>query len=183
MEDIGPKFTGHGLDEGEEKETETIPEGEVSKSNKKRYKSKKKLILMTAIGLCFLSGTGYLFLTYGKSLFQNDKTRLIERYDIPNSKNVTFGSFIIPFKENSDFTYISLSITFALPNREIKREILENKDRLRGIVYEVLKEEINRYPAEVPPIGKLKGPILKGVNGVLHNDRVKEIYIDQFLAG
>ena len=203
MGDIGPKFTGHELDEGEGKEsgsiptgadlkskegegegkeTKPIPEEEDSKSDKKRYKSKKKLTLLIAIGVCFLSGTGYLFLKFGTSLLQNDKTRLIERYDVPKNQNITFHSFVIPFKENSDFTYISLSITFDLPNREVKREILENKDRLRGVVYDVLKAEINRYP-EVPPIEKLKGPILEGVNGVLYNDKVKDIYIDQFLAG
>ena len=59
---------------------------------------------------------------------------------------------------------------------------MRDKDRLRGRLYDILKEEINRFK-EVPSMEDLKGPIKRGIDEALANEKVKEVYIDQFLAG
>ena len=202
MEENGEKFTGNELEEdeekdnepmkegenlkghefeGEEKERKEIKEGRNLKSNKTTYKVRKQLITLIVLGMCLLSGAGYLFLKTGKTLYQREKTYMVERFKIPKDQNLTFHSFIIPFKENDNFTYISLSITLNLPNKEAERNIMQNKDRLRGVLYDILKEEINRF-REVPPIENLKEPIKRGVNEVLSNEKVNDVYIVQYLA-
>ena len=168
--------------EGEEKESEPIEEGKDLKSNETTHRGRKRLIVLVVLGMCLLSGTGYLFLKVGKPLIQREKTRLVERYDIPKNHNITFHSFIIPFKENDNFTYISLSIILNVPNKEVKRQIMRDKDRLRGRLYDILKEEINRFK-EVPSMEDLKEPIKRGIDEALANEKVNEVFIDQFLAG
>ena len=49
-------------------------------------------------------------------------------FPIENSKSIKFESFIIPFREHGKFTYISLSISFELPNKELMDEMLEKNN-------------------------------------------------------
>ncbi|GAG19995.1 unnamed protein product, partial [marine sediment metagenome] len=92
-----------------------------------------------------------------------------------------FHSFVIPLKENREFTYISLSISFSVPNIELKREMIEKKGRLRGIIYDMLREEMNKVK-EIPPLEKLKESITRGVNAALSAGKVNKVYITNFLA-
>jgi len=55
------------------------------------------------------------------------------------------------------------------------------RDHLRGILYDMFKEEINREN-RIPPIDDLKKSIIRAVNGVLSVGEVKEVFVTQFLA-
>ncbi|MBA7715303.1 hypothetical protein ES703_124344 [subsurface metagenome] len=110
-----------------------------------------------------------------------EETPQSNRLAIPEDQLLIFPSFVIPFKENKRFTYISLSISFNVPNKELKREMIEKKGQLRGIIYDMLREEIHKAK-EIPPLKELKKCIIRGLNMTLSAGNVKEVYITKFLA-
>ena len=189
------KFTGLELDE---LDVPPIPEEEDSKGIERKFGEKKKLslcvaiglcrdkqrlLLCIAIGLCLLIGIGYLYLKWKKSNIpfnQKEETPQFNKLTIPKDQLLIFNSFIIPFKENKQFTYISLSISFYLPNKELRREMIEKKGQLRGIIYDILREEINKAK-EIPPLKELKKFVIRGLNTALSTGKASEVYITKFL--
>ena len=139
--------------------------------------------------LCFLAGTGifYLYVKVVGSSSKNKKINKkveafqIDEFSAQKDYSVDFDSFIIPHNEYSKYTYISLSISFVLPNKELKQEMIRRKNQLRGIIYEILKEKVNKSK-EVPSLEMLKEFITIGANQVLLNGEVGEIYITDFLS-
>ena len=196
------QVSGDELDESEDEESESVPEKEDSKSTERKYGGKKRLSLVVAIGLCLLTGIGYFYLKekkYPISVNQQEvnqklnfainqkednhkeKTIQINRLGIPKDQLLIFQPFVIPFSENKEFTYFSLSISFNVPNKEIKREIIEKRNQLRGIIYDILREEMNKIK-DIPPLDKLKSLIIRGINMTLSAGKVNEVYITKFLA-
>ena len=55
------------------------------------------------------------------------------------------------------------------------------RDRIRGILYDMFIEEVNREN-KIPPIDHLKKSIIRTVNRVLSVGVVKEVFVTQFLA-
>ena len=171
-------------DEPADEERESIPEEEKSKGIWGKYGGKARLSLSIAIGLSLLMGIGYLYLKgkiFNITVDQKREIPQFNRLAVPKDQLLIFPSFVIPFKENKRFTYISLSIYFNLPNKELMREMIEEKSELRGIIYDILRQEINKLK-EVPSLEELKGFIIRGVNTALSAGKVNEVYITKFLA-
>jgi flagellar basal body-associated protein FliL len=172
------------LDEPADEERELIPEEEKSKGIWGKYREKPRSSLFIAIGLCLLMGIGYLYLKgkiFNIIVDQKGKIPELDRLAIPKDQLLIFPSFVIPFRENKRFSYISLSIYFNLPNKELMREMIEKKGELRGIIYDILRMEINKLK-EVPSLEELKGFIIREVNTALSAGKVNEVYITKFLA-
>ena len=112
---------------------------------------------------------------------QEKETIQLHELKIPEDQLLLFHSFVIPLKEKRGLTYISLSISFNVPNKELRQEIIKRKDQIRGIIYDVLREEINRIE-EIPPLEKIKGFLTRRVNMALSAGKVNEVYITKFLA-
>jgi len=169
---------------GGEEEGEPVPEDEGPKGIWERYRGKTRLSLFIAIGLCLLTGIGYLYLKGRVSNITVDKGGKISQFarlGIPKDQLLIFPSFVIPLiKENRKFTYISLSIYFKLTNKEIMGEMIEKKGELRGIIYDILREEINKAK-EIPPLKELKKFVIRGLNTALSTGKVSEVYITKFL--
>ena len=171
-------------DEPADEERESIPEEDKSKGIWGKYGGKARLSLSIAIGLSLLMGIGYLYLKgkiFNITVDQKREIPQFNRLAVPKDQLLIFPSFVIPFKENKRFTYISLSIYFNLPNKELMREMIEEKSELRGIIYDILRQEINKLK-EVPSLEELKGFIIRGVNTALSAGKVNEVYITKFLA-
>jgi flagellar basal body-associated protein FliL len=177
-------LSANELDESDDTETKPIPEEKNAHHPDKRGSGKRGLWVVSAIGLCVLIGIGYLYLREERSRElpgQNSETVPIARISIPKEQVLLFDSFIIPIPENREFTYISLSISFKLPNKVIKRQITEKKKELRGIIYDIVTGEISKGK-EVPSLEGLKKLIIGGVNSALANGEVYEVYVTKFLA-
>ena len=175
---------GDDLDESEDEAEESVPSEAGFKGIWEKYKRGKALWLFMATGLFVLTGLGYFFMRGEKTdTLPHQKVASTQYIDLTIQQNqiLVFKPFIIPFEEHTKFTYISLSISFNLPNREIKGEIVEKKDQLRGILYDILRKEINRAE-EVPSLEKLKEFITNGTNAVLSTGIIKEVYINKFMA-
>jgi len=179
------KVSGNELDESsmsEDVEAESISEEGNSKGIWAKHREKKRFSLFIALGLCLLIGIGYLCLKQKAfDILQEEETTQLHRLKIPKDQLLLFHSFVIPLKEKKGFTYISLSISFNVPNKELKREIIAKKEQLRGIMYDILREEINKIE-EIPPLEKIKGFIARRVNMALSAGKVSEVYVTKFLA-
>ncbi|MCK5570975.1 MAG: flagellar basal body-associated FliL family protein [Spirochaetes bacterium] len=164
-------FAGKELNESKNKKSKALPK------EKNKSKGKKKLFLFFVTGICLLAGGVYYF-----SQNKNEKeiTSRVKTFPISHDQSFILDSFIIPFKGNQRITYISLNISFKLSNRELMEEMLEKKGQLRGIIYDILGEEINKVK-DAPSIQKLKELIIRGVNKVLAAGEVSEAIITDFL--
>ncbi len=131
-----------------------------------------------AVGLCLIAGAGYIYIQNKNG---NEETTGLNSFSVREDQALIFDSFVIPSRESHKFTYISLSISFRLPNIEIRGEMIEKKHRVRGIIYDTLRKEINKAK-EVPPLDKLKECIIRVVNEVLSAGELNEAYIIHFLA-
>ena len=140
------------------------------------YKRKRKLFIASAIGLCLLTGAGYLSL-------QNKEEKAPEAIKLPvmSGRSLVFDSFVIPFREHDKFAYLSLDISFRLMDRELAEEMTAKRDLLRGIIYDILREEVNKT-GKLPLLDELKEHIIEGVNKALSSGKVKEAYVVDFLA-
>ncbi len=185
MQENDDQFSGDELDESPksiDEETESISEEMNSKGIWAKHSGKKSVSLCIALGLCLLIGIGYFYLkeeTY--DMPQEEETTQLHRLKIPEAQLLIFPSFVIPLKEKKGFTYISLSISLNVPNKELREEIIAKKEQLRGIIYDILREEINKTE-EIPPLEKIKGFLTTRVNMALSAGKVNEIYITKFLA-
>lgn len=181
MEEKDEQFSGNELDEPEDESSKSIPEKEPVESAEKKYKGKGRLWLFIAIGLFLLSGVGYLYIKGEMSLVTSNQKEGPERFAIPKDQLLVFHSFVIPFKQSKKFTYISLTIAFKLPDKELREQMIQEKNRLRGIIYDMLTEELNGLK-DVPSLEKLKKCIIRAVNGALSMGRINEAYITDLLA-
>lgn len=143
-------------------------------------KKRKLLFVFVVVEFCLLLGLGYHF-------FQNkeDVTPQVKRVLIANDRSFNFGSFIIPIQHHNHFLYISLSIDFKMPNKELEIEMMRKKGQIRGIIYDILIKEINNseeLPMPKERFDKIKGFIILRTNEVVTNGRINEAYLRDFLA-
>ena len=138
------------------------------------------IVLIALMGI----GAGYLYLKQewiAGSHNQGTGPGQSVSIAIPREEILTLDSFVIPAEGNKDFTYVFLSISVKLPNKEVKREVAEKQGSLRGIIYDTLVREIANT-RDVPPPESLKELIIRGVNGALSTGRISEVFISKFLA-
>lgn len=165
------------LVESEDKEKKAFFKKKNIKNKPKKHVWKKKAFF------CFVTGT---LLLAGLSLYPLLKNRSghvwlpqLKWFSIQNSKSIKFEPFIIPFREHGKFTYISLSISFELPNKELMDEMIEKNNWIRGIIYNILCDNI--YVLEnVSSLMKLKKFIVNNVNNILTAGKVDNAIITDF---
>ena len=185
MQKNDDQFSGDELGESSksiDKENGSIPEEEKSKSSWAKYRGKKRFSLFIALGLFLLIGIGYLYLKEKAfDIPQEEETTQLHRLKIPKDQLLLFHSFVIPLEEKKGLTYISLSISFNVPNKELRQEIVAKKEQLRFIMYDILREEINKIE-EIPPLQTIKSFLTRRVNMALSAGKVNKVYITKFLA-
>jgi len=167
-----------GVTPAAEVESESLPKEGRLKGLAKILKKKKKLSIFLATGLLLLAGIGCFY-----GLNTKKETPSVDNFTAPAlaTQSPEFDLFVIPLKAHDKFTYVSLSIAFDLANDKLKSEFIQKKVLLRGIIYDILNQEINRVN-EIPPVEDLKKFIIKEVNHVLANGAVNRAYIMNFLA-
>ena len=165
------------LDESEDKEKKVFFQNKNTKDKPKKHVWKKKAFFYFVTGLLLLVGLSlYPFL---KIRHENVWISQLKWFPIQNSQSIKFEPFIIPFREHGKFTYISLSISFELPNKELMGEMIDKKNQIRGIIYNILSENI--YVLEnVSSLMKLKKFIINNVNDVLTSGKLDKAIITDF---
>lgn len=186
LEGTDGSFSGNELSEKEEDPNESIKEGALL-HKKEREMGWKKLLLFSVTGVSVLLLVGSLYWGMGvrASLSEKEKTRDdlkhpgVIRLKIPEEGTVLLDSFLIPYKKKTS-TYVALSISLNVPDNAIKREIMDKRDRIRGHLYEMLVEEVNKGE-NIPSIDRLKTLILQEINGVLSSGKVYEVHLMDFI--
>ena len=189
------KITEHKLDASDVSESNSSAGNEVNRSKdnhrktntekkikfkdiKKKLKDKKTLFLFLMSGVCLLVGGSYYF-------FQHTiENKIIPRsniFPVPHDKSIIFESFILPIQKKQGYTYISLNLLLELSNIKLKEEIVEKKDQLRGIIYDILEQEIHRVE-DANALDKLKALIISRSNAVLTSGEVREAFITNFVV-
>lgn len=165
-------------------EAEPTPRQQSALQRQKTHGARRWPWVVSAVLLCVLAGIGFLYIkqrTPKQAPYHERESPAAVRASVPQEPVVSFDSFVIPVSGNRKFTYIFLSISLKLPNKEVKRVMIERKSQLRGIIYEILAGEI-RKSRELPPLDHLKGLIIRAVQGSLPTGYLGEVYITKFLA-
>jgi len=163
--------------ESEDKEKKAFFQKKNTKNKLNKNTLGKKVFIYFVTGTLILAGlTLYPFLKNSQEIEWIPK---LKWFPIQNCKSIKFEPFIIPFREKGKFTYISLSISFELPNKELMDEMTEKNNWIRGIVYNILNDNI--YVLEnVSSLMKLKQFIINGVNNILTSGKVDKAIITDF---
>ena len=186
-------ITGNELDEPSDSEGISISENELresknqesksykeeknrSKVSEKTTRGKKTLFMAFVIGIGLLAMGSYYFSQNKKG---QEKKNRVNIFPIPYDQSYIFEPFIIPFQEKKGYTYISLTLSFELSNMELKKEIIENKEQLRGMIYELLGQGIQTVE-DARSLEKVKKLILDRANAVLTSGEVYEAIITDF---
>ena len=163
--------------ESEDKEKKAFFQKKNTKNKLNKNTLGKKVFIYFVTGTLILTGlTLYPFIKNNQEIEWIPK---LKWFPIQNCKSIKFEPFIIPFREKGKFTYISLSISFELPNKELMDEMIDKNNWIRGIIYNILSNNI--YALEnVSSLMKLKQFIINGVNNVLTAGKVDNAIITDF---
>ena len=165
------------LVESEDKEKKAFSRKKNIKNKPKKHVWKKKAFFYFVTGTLLLAGLSLYPLLKNRS--DHVWIPQLKWFHIQNSKSIKFEAFIIPFREHGKFTYISLSISFELPNKELMDEMTEKNNWIRGIIYNILCDNI--YVLEnVSSLMRLKKFIINNVNDILTSGKVNEAIISDF---
>lgn len=165
-------------------EAASAPELGSAWKRQETHGGRKRLWIVLVALLCVLVGGGFLYVKKETSNLlpnQERQTALAVKVSVPQEHLLSFDPFVVPVPGNRKFTYILLSISFKLPNKEIKREMIQRRSQLRGIIYEVLAGKV-RESRELPALDHLKGLIIREVDRSLSSGNLGEVYITKFLA-
>jgi len=164
-------------DESEEKEKKAFFQKKNTKNIPKKHGWKKRVFFYLATGTFVLAGL--LLYPLLKNRQENVWIPNLKWFSIQDIKSIKFEPFIIPFRDHGKFTYISLSISFELPNKELMDEMIEKNTWIRGVIYNILNDNI--YVLEnVSSLIKLKQFIIDSVNNVLTSGKVDKAIITDF---
>ena len=163
--------------ESKGKEKKAIFQKKNTKNKPKKHAWKKKVFIYFVTGTLILAGFSlYPFLKNRQKIMWIPK---LKWFPIQNCESIKLKPFIIPFREKGKFTYISLSISFELPNKELMDEMIDKNNWIRGVIYNILSDNI--YTLEnVSSLMKLKQFIINGVNNVLTAGKVDNAIITEF---
>jgi flagellar basal body-associated protein FliL len=171
-------FIDNELSRSKDKQSKTFTEKKIKfKGIKNKFRNKRTLFLFLVAGVCLLVGGSYYFFHH------KNGEKIISRsniFPIPHDKSIIFESFIVPIQKKQGYTYISLNLLLELSNIKLKGEIVEKKEQLRGIIYDILEQEIHRVE-DADALEKLKTLIIKRANTVLTSGEVREAIINNFL--
>lgn len=169
-------------DELDETVTEVVPvQDDVGTgSSRKESRVKRGRWGILAAGLC-LGGLGVsIVLWHGPEKQANDSP-ITYRQAISTIEPLRLEGFVVPLSNGQAFSYLSVSMVLKIQQGVSPEEIREKKHVLRGIIYDILRDE-TRKTGTLPSLERLKGLIVNGVNRVLSTGGVNDVYVNQYLA-
>ena len=102
------------LDKSKEKDNKAFYRKKKIKNKTKRYFWRKTVFLFLITATLVVAGGSSL--PFLKNRQNNMWIPQLKWFPIKNCQSMKFEPFIIPFNKHGKFTYISLSISFELPN-------------------------------------------------------------------
>ncbi len=181
VQEIEKQFAGNELDEPADEAGESIPEKRRPSGPEKRHQWPKKLYFLLATALCMgAAGIGYFSVQEGYYTAEREKLTAKKVAADTKNKLFTLKPFVVPFDKTEKSTYLLLTISFALEDRKLAEEVVKNKARVRGIIYDTLRKNISGT-GPVPPLAELKKAVICQVNTALTAGQIKNLYVVEFL--
>ncbi len=181
MKENTEEFSGNELDDTVIEEVPTInTEINSNSSVPQDSKGKNKFpLIYILLVLVLVLGISAIFL--GKSFLGKKNISEAVPVTIPEVQLINFDSFVIPYTGGKNYSYISLSASFYLPQEAVRLEIDEKKLLLRGTIYELINRQTQQSGWD-PSLLQLKDLIRKAVNRKLSSGQVDELFITHYLV-
>ncbi len=179
-------FSGDESGQLQKKETGVSPKGTEGEVIKTGHRGKGLQYAISAVMVLLVLVGAAIYLEKRKSGIGDSEKGSVHQGDrvsipIPRIRSLIFPFFVIPFEKNKRFTYMSLSISFRLPNEKLRQEMENKRKLLRAIIYDILVKEANNTEG-LPSIESLKNSVYENINSALAGGKVKRVFITQFLA-
>jgi flagellar basal body-associated protein FliL len=179
MKENTDTFNGNELDDTVSEEAPTI-DSEINAAGSVPQDSKEKnKLILTCILLVFIFMISAFFL--GRYFLSKKNIPEAVPTTIPEVQLTKFDSFVIPYTGRKNYSYISLSVSFYLPQEAVRLEIDEKKHLLRGTIYELISRQAQQS-GQGPSLLQLKDLIRKAVNRKLSAGQVNELFITHYLV-
>lgn len=147
--------------------------------------AKKKITIAYKISglvilVCLIASAAYFFiLRQPKAEYKPITAK--KTTDKIEEQSLVFEPFIVPFENNKYYAYILVEISFDVSGKKLRFEMAEKQNELRKIMYDILLNEIEGAEA-VPSAVEIKNRIKSGINAVLENGKIQEVFVTKFLA-
>lgn len=168
-----------------DRQDEQLPGNEQVNKDQVQVSWGRKIFTGKIIGLVALATCLVAFITYSlvrkepevKNIPEPDK----EVSAVVEEKALVFEPFIVPFENTKDHTYIIVEVTFDVPDKILHGELLEKRNRLRAIIYDIIINEVKRTET-IPSISELKQQIGREINAILENGKINGVFVTNFIA-
>ena len=138
---------------------------------------KKKIALAACLGLCV---TVFIaFMGWNRLAPEKEKPPAIVRVALEKKPLIELNSFVIPNHGKTD-GYISFSISLKVTNDTLINEVKENREYLRGKIYDRLNTYLEQQ-VQMPLTESIKNIVENGINDSLSKGKIDGLYITQFL--
>jgi len=146
---------------------------------------KIKIFSFRIIGLVALAACLFAFITYSlvrkepeaKNIQDHGKEATV----VVEERTLAFEPFTVPLENTKDHTYIIVEVSFDVPDKKLHSELIEKRNRLRAIIYDIIVNEVRRTEA-IPSIADLKQHINREINAVLESGKINGVYVTNFIA-
>lgn len=173
------QFPGNGPDGSGGEEKETVNEDPAPVRRKKNIFT-SKIIGLVALATCLIA-----LITYSLARKEPEVKNIPEPEKevsaVVEERALVFEPFTVPFENTKDHTYIIVEVSFDVPDKKLRSELIEKRSRLRAIIYDIIINEVKRTEA-IPSIAELKQHINREINAVLENGKINGVFVTNFIA-
>jgi flagellar basal body-associated protein FliL len=146
---------------------------------------KIKILSFRIIGLIALAACLFAFITYSLVRKEPEAKKIQdhgkEASVVVEERTLAFEPFTVPLENTKDHTYIIVEISFDVPDKKLHSELIEKRNRLRAIIYDIIVNEVRRTEM-IPSIEDLKQHINREINQVLESGKINSVYVTNFIA-
>ena len=146
---------------------------------------KTKILSFRNIGLVALATCLFAFITYSlvrkEPEVKNIQDPGKEVSVVVEKTTLAFEPFTVPLENSKDHTYVIVEISLDVPDKKLHGELIEKRNRLRAIIFDIIINEVRRTEA-IPSIADLKQHIIREINAVLESGKIKGVYVTNFIA-
>ncbi|MFW6270421.1 MAG: flagellar basal body-associated FliL family protein [Bacillota bacterium] len=136
----------------------------------------KVYILMGILMIIIAAGTSFMFMTYYSSAGNKEEKK---QEEIGESHNL--GEFVVNLSLDSSYKYLKADIVVSTDGEEVIKEIEKRDPQVRDTIISVLRQQSLEEIRE-PEVAEIKQQIKTGLNQMLHNGEIKEVWFTQLVV-
>jgi flagellar basal body-associated protein FliL len=139
-----------------------------------------KIICLVALATCLFAFITYSFIRKEPEV-KNIQDPGKETSVVIEEPMLAFEPFTVPLKNTKNNTCIIVEVSFGVSDKKLHSELIEKRNRLRAIIYDIIIYEVRRTEA-IPLIADIKRHITREINAVLESGKINGVYVTNFIA-